>query len=842
MLEGFQPISVDVFGSLVTLIDRSDLPVNLSPGCQNVEFFPGGVKSRVGLKRYALTTGRIMNITGYVSGPDIGIEGVRYRIGITDTGLLIQDNGGMWTTIKSGIGRNSATYPYRMKATQFGDRLFMAFSDGRYPTCQALQYNGVYLDPVSQGGPCSFPNVTFYGGGSGGFSGGSHRYTFVFETRSGYLTAPPEHFTATMTCADHDTGYFSYFPIGPANTVRRRLYISPAVSTVTDINQDCSWKMYTHPSLWINDNTSTTFGTFGVGGIGVDDQTLVSYNDVLNPDDLGFIKPLPPVGGVATYSSRLVAWAIMNEFHRVVSPGNSTMALIPGNLDFDGGAGATPWTPPPWAHWSGAGSVYTDITAITDAQVSGTVGWGVKVTGTGSAAAAVMSHEKPIKNFLEVFSAKLFCFRIRAKRSPTYVAGSAVKLRVEALNASGSTPMEYSMSTLTEDYEWYSGVLCTPAQASGATPATLKVSVTSSGTHMSASQWIAWDKIVIFPQEYPYFESRLMVSQPNDPETFIWGNCEIPVNERDGQPIMNAYELRGILRVAKSESLYSVLDTGDTPDTWTVERASSTVGCMSFWGVGMGENWAVLADEDGLYLDDGGSLTKLSQEIQPDWDRISPLQAHRTKVTVDTQKKRIYVLAQSTTGTRPDTLFVMDYVEGLGDPLESGGHGRKWTVWTTPNLEDVAYLMGLDSHSKVYFVGGVDQTAGYALLQDSTGAATYDEYYDSSNKTLAYTSYYDTASIGQDTGRCLFGYLSIKARGKGEIKISTIDPSGTERIQVTRAFGLDGRHDIEIPIQQTETQIGLRLKTSGLYDSFTCRRLSIFAKSAPFTRMRGHNK
>ena len=37
-------------------------------------------------------------------------------------------------------------------------------------------------------------------------------------------------------------------------------------------------------------------------------------------------------------------------------------------------------------------------------------------------------------------------------------------------------------------------------------------------------------------------------------------------------------------------------------------------------GVGIGEEWVVIARRTGLYLFDGGDPVKISQEIQPTWD------------------------------------------------------------------------------------------------------------------------------------------------------------------------------------------------------------------------------
>jgi hypothetical protein len=78
--EGFSPVTVDVYGGLCTLMDRSDLPVGLSPDCQNVDFFPGGVRSRSGLLANTTYMDWAVGIDSYVT-----TSGVSSRFILTRT-------------------------------------------------------------------------------------------------------------------------------------------------------------------------------------------------------------------------------------------------------------------------------------------------------------------------------------------------------------------------------------------------------------------------------------------------------------------------------------------------------------------------------------------------------------------------------------------------------------------------------------------------------------------------------------------------------------------------------------------------------------------------------------
>jgi hypothetical protein len=48
-IESFSPIPLVTFGSWLTLLDPSDVPPWMSPNLGDVEFFPGGVRTRSGL-------------------------------------------------------------------------------------------------------------------------------------------------------------------------------------------------------------------------------------------------------------------------------------------------------------------------------------------------------------------------------------------------------------------------------------------------------------------------------------------------------------------------------------------------------------------------------------------------------------------------------------------------------------------------------------------------------------------------------------------------------------------------------------------------------------------------
>src|SRR5512138_412983 len=83
--ETLQPVLIDNYGGICTLIDRSDVPVGLSPDCQNVEFFPGGVRSRAGFRQQTSTP--LVNIADAFSYTTDG--GVRKMLAMVTWGEIL---------------------------------------------------------------------------------------------------------------------------------------------------------------------------------------------------------------------------------------------------------------------------------------------------------------------------------------------------------------------------------------------------------------------------------------------------------------------------------------------------------------------------------------------------------------------------------------------------------------------------------------------------------------------------------------------------------------------------------------------------------------------------------
>jgi hypothetical protein len=151
-------IAVDVFGGLVTDMNPSDLPEGVSPDCSDMEFLPGSVFSRRGLKKVFNTPMGAVTVTYGKSYVD--------PVGVIRN-LYLDSAGNLWVeNLTSSPGTYTllaTTTPgsYAKSITAFG-REYIAISDGLHGTDVPLQYDGTNLDRVTQDGPGAPPTVSCF--------------------------------------------------------------------------------------------------------------------------------------------------------------------------------------------------------------------------------------------------------------------------------------------------------------------------------------------------------------------------------------------------------------------------------------------------------------------------------------------------------------------------------------------------------------------------------------------------------------------------------------------------------------------------------------------------------
>src|SRR6202041_18998 len=150
-IESFAPIPLDTFGGWITLLDPSDVPPGMSPNLGDVEFFPGGVRTRAGLVAQFAALGGSVNVNGlktYVTA------------NLLDRLLVLDSLGNLYKETTPGtlaLAASGGTPNLYLASTTLFGREYMAFGDSLLGQDLPRQFDDTFFDRVSQVGPGEGP-------------------------------------------------------------------------------------------------------------------------------------------------------------------------------------------------------------------------------------------------------------------------------------------------------------------------------------------------------------------------------------------------------------------------------------------------------------------------------------------------------------------------------------------------------------------------------------------------------------------------------------------------------------------------------------------------------------
>ena len=156
-------VPLSTFAGLVTEMSPTDLPEGVSPDNQDVVYVPGSVSSRPALQRVFATPFPTADPAGLV--PTLAYAKSYVANDGTSRNLSLDSNGSLWVeNISLAPGAytlllNLEAGRYAKSVTAFG-REYIAVSDGLHGQDVPLQYDGTYIDRVTQDGPGASPTVT----------------------------------------------------------------------------------------------------------------------------------------------------------------------------------------------------------------------------------------------------------------------------------------------------------------------------------------------------------------------------------------------------------------------------------------------------------------------------------------------------------------------------------------------------------------------------------------------------------------------------------------------------------------------------------------------------------
>ncbi len=793
-IETFSPLPLNIFGSWITLLDPSDVPPGMSPNLGDVDFFPGGVRTRPGLVSVFSTIGGAPQINGLKSYINTNLQPL----------LLVLDSfGNLFQEISPGVlsllvASASRANMFLASTTHFG-REYMALGDGLVGQDFPRQFDGTNLDRVSQVGPGEGPSVAD-STTSGSISPGVHQVAVVFVTRQGYWTAPSP--PVSWTAAGNLKVNVTNIPTGPSNVVQRLLAFTASGGA----------SFYHVPAaMVINDNTTTSLT------VDFTDTILLSGTSM---DYLFGQVELPPQLGSVAYAERMFWWGERANIDRF------------RNLSFDGGWDASGngrplgWQLDP-AFGAGGSRESTDVF------------WGdaYRLTADGITASRGMIEQyaaiDDAGNPLLVGNTD-YSVRARIKRSAGLTTGN---LRIVAYSPTAGqlgAGLSVSAAQATQEYVEFSAQLF-PPQAS--MPQDTLLRVYADGFPAPSGESFLVDCIEVFPTNAAQNPSLVRASGTDQPESYDGVTGIMSIADNNGQGLRAAFTLRNNLYFVKERSLYVTATDGvNEPALWQVEEVSNQVGTPSVHGVGIGEEWVVIAGRSGLYLFDGSQPVKLSQEIQPTWDAINWQYGHLIWVQVDTREKRIYVGVPMGAATQPNQVLMLDYAEGFGDPmiaaLAAPERGRKWAPWSV-SANCCALVERSTGVAQIFFGSNNSSGKVYAL---TLGAYSDDG--------AAINSFYSTAFLAATglSGRNLFGYLTGYVQGAGSLALSSSLPGDSSSIALGAwTLGAPASRDMEQFTNVLAERISYQFGTNAAGSWFSLTKLVPWAKPDPFAIVRGGN-
>ena len=673
------------------------------------------------------------------------------------------------------------------------------------------------------------------GGGTaaaaGSVAAGVHQVSVIFKTRQGYLTKPSP--ATSWTASGGKRVVVTNIPTGPSNIIARILcfagsggasFFYVANSTLFSGN------------MVLNDNTTTSL--------------VVDFSDAIllagtNVDNLFRLIELADCAGVIDYSQRLFWWGERNKLNNWV------------NLGFDGG-----FTGPALPHYP-LGWTADPVFAPGGVDEENFVVWGAaySIVGNGTTATRGLITQGAVQDALGaplIQANTAYTVRARCAANALLTQGT---LHIHLFSASGginTAGLQLTAAQLTTSYAEFSAQLTAPLAT---IPSDLVLRVFADGTPTQNGQFYI-DCIEIAPTAQPVNASLVRASRVEDPESYDGINGLLSVAENNGQAIRSAFKLRERLYFVKEHSLYATQDDGtNEPSLWSIAEVSRRLGTSSVRGVGVGEDWVVIAHRTGLYIFNGGEPVKISQEIQPTWNQINWQYGHTLWVTVDTKERRILVGAPLGSATSPNKVLVLDYrdLDSAEDiagrpPINITFSGRKtatdktrkWSPWTIA-ANSCAQIERTDGTALLAIGGGTPGIGGGG----STGKVYQLNAAQLSDDGTAIPSYYTThffperaveQSLELGAHRKLFSYLTMYVEGAGSLALTSFtDSSAAPQAQQALPLSSPAVKDLELPINIHGERVAFQVSTNQSGAWFRLQKFIPSVRVDPWSPVRGLN-
>jgi hypothetical protein len=300
-MRGHQPILLEEFKGLWARGDAESCPIEYFSDCENIQFIQSGFKSRDGISPFTQGIGNsnIVRIYTFVHNA-------------TQSILILDDLGNIYDT-----GAPSPTSPI-LTIPGMTDFAYYNFSGRAYISpnngVTGLKDEFIYVYkgdgiPARKAGGAKPTGAAmgYSSGGIGSVESGYHIFAVVYETDTGFLTAPgPDVFTEFNVPASGLTVVLSGVPVSPDGfVIARHILATKAINPLLYTGNKNGYEFFIVPDGKINNNTATT-------------ATVSFYDAELleSADRLFDLYEHPPAGVTLNlYHNRLVSVGEYGEFN-----------------------------------------------------------------------------------------------------------------------------------------------------------------------------------------------------------------------------------------------------------------------------------------------------------------------------------------------------------------------------------------------------------------------------------------------------------------------------------------------------------------------------------------------
>lgn len=261
MQRGHRPITLESFKGLWNQGDPEEVPPDHFVEATNIRYIGGGtIATRFGVaphQNVVAPLGNVVRVYNYVAQDANTLLALTWD-GTTGRLYHVVDTTTVFGPILTKTGmQDFAFYPYGGRAYISP---FATFNTGGLDVEKGLQneflyvYRGDGTAATKAAGAAPVGTITIANGAAGNTDAGFHLFGVVFETDTGYLSAPAA-FNSFTTGAALSVS-FSTVPTGPSNVVKRHIVATKVITGYT--GNTTGYTYYFIPNATINDNVTTT--------------------------------------------------------------------------------------------------------------------------------------------------------------------------------------------------------------------------------------------------------------------------------------------------------------------------------------------------------------------------------------------------------------------------------------------------------------------------------------------------------------------------------------------------------------------------------------------------------